>query len=185
MNTAEFQSLVRKAMNDERMWAELTAPSEDARDVLAVLLDWRTSVKDDRERWKARVSALSSERQMGAATADDVHRLNIEYADWRRRVAGFDRVLTKRVSELQRRFSAATTDVQRRQRKVAQNTMQTLALAIYAHQSEELSDAELYERLDSLSFDFGRHGRLTLREAIEQEVIAPERTVIYADAVAR
>lgn len=177
----EFRDSVREALGDRNAWEDLTAPTEMARNVLPALLDIKADVRAQRAKRRPALSEIQGMVSTGDAKPWRQSALERETAEWRGRVAFFEKLLDARIAELQKRFGRETQGFWRRRSKSGQGLFQTLAMAIHLHQLGQVDDAWLYGLLDELEFDFGGNGVMSLRDAIEDGVISPESTPAFLE----
>ena len=171
MTQAELEAAVKASLAREQLWQELVAPNDRGRDVYRMLENFRRSAKNQKDARRAAMAEANAQMSQGEISKYEYNERLREYHSWKRRIANFTILLNRRYDELSERFADQTISAERRRQAAATTMMHELALAIYDHQAEEITDAGLYAVLDRISADFGKCGRMTLREALDAEVI--------------
>lgn len=159
-----LDEIVPDAMRDEIAWQRLIAQLGPAV-VRASLLRLRADLKQQRT-----INA-------GLADAGDMPRP--DYSRWLSKSTGFDRALTRRLTELQVNPTAPAgnrqpgeSNAHYRRRHVADRALiETLAMAIHCYlEDDDLGEDVLEEALDTV-MDFGAKGQFSVADAIEQGLI--------------
>ncbi|HEU4544473.1 MAG TPA: hypothetical protein VFR23_25305 [Jiangellaceae bacterium] len=185
MNEQEFETMIRKALRQPQWWDEITAQESDATEVLGVLRKWSDQVKTDLKLSRLKLAEAEANRAIGGIRDGDFKRLRHEQLAWRRKAEGFQAVLTVRIDELTKRLNvqtervrnAATHQEHAQKRAQYRQNLRLLAAAIYLHQSEEITDADLYSLLDNVTLPINDRGSheyydLTLRQAIDKDKLS-------------
>lgn len=168
-----LDEILPDAMRDEAAWQRLVTQL-GATTVRASLIRLRADVKQQRT-----INA-------GLADAGDIPRP--EYSRWLAKVTGFDRALTRRMTELQvnptapdgNRPAEQTNAYYRRRHVADRNLITVLAMAMHRYlEDDDLGEEVLEDALDSL-MDFGTKGQHSVADAIGQGLIGQDEPGLTA-----
>lgn len=171
---------VRTALGNQAAWDELIAPTEQARAAMLILREMAKQARYVKHRKGAELAAVQEARNAGRVTQEQAHEALTSYTAWRRSHEGFQRLLSQRIGELEARMAGVNNTDVRRRAVEAQRVMEALALTIDAHRRGHVTDADLWSALDAFHFGFGKHGRLSLAQAIEADLISEVDERVYA-----
>lgn len=161
MTITVTKDLVRDALRDRRLWAEL-ASSETTRG--AVLEELDRLMADVGAQMNARaseMSALKVDAESGIVSQATVAERRREYATWHSSATRFRSLISDRAHEIR----PLVSDTHRRLSDQANRHRElviTLAKGIYRHQSEQIGDADLYALLEELTISDGLAGEISL-----------------------
>lgn len=159
----EFEQVVREAMKDDLSWNIFTADQDASHRAWPILDRWRVDLK----RQKALMQAKMEARQITSR----------EFAQWRIKANGFEAALERRLADLPKPYvgstqpNPGTTSAIRARNYQLVNTLASLASTVEEFLRGDVGTRALDSALDDLTVDMGKHGELSLREALAEGYI--------------
>lgn len=145
----DIRDLVQRACRDRALWDEITAPEDLRGDVYAELERVHRDVGNQINARSAELGLIRDDEQAGTISSQEARRKRREHQLWVAKAVRFRSVIDERIGEL-RPFVASTHRRLSEHNGNLHDLINTLVLGIYHHQSEVISDADLYALLEKL-----------------------------------